>query len=202
MPHPLLALAGADDRADDEESALIARARSGDGRAFSQLVAPHLGMLYRVAARAARSPALAEDAVQETLELLHRRLERFQAGTSFKAFAAGIAVRRARTLLRAEARRSQREAASFAGEEPPTPAELAVEQELARRVRDVLAGLPEKRQRVALLRLDAGLGYREIAEAVGTTEGSARVLVHHVVRELEEKLADLLDGRTSDVAGT
>lgn len=196
MPHPLTVLAGASGAA-DRESALVLRARDGDGRAFSELVSPHLGMLYRVAARAARNPSLAEDAVQETLEVIHRRLSVFRPGTSFKAFAAGIAVRRARTLLRAEARRQKREANSMLGEAPPSPADLLVAEETARRIRAVVAALPAKRQRIALLRLDAGLGYGEIAEAVGTTEGSARVLVHHVLRELSDQLADVIGKETS-----
>ena len=62
--------------------------------------------------------------------------------------------------------------------------------------------MPEKRQRVVLLRLDAGLGYSEIASAVGTTEGSARVLVHHALRDLHEMLRDLVDAETSDEVGT
>lgn len=182
------------------EAELVRRVRAGEGQAFRELVSPHLAMLYRVAARATRNPALAEDAVQETLEILHRSLGEYEPGTSFRAFAASIAARRARTLLRAEVRRARREVSSLPGTTPATPAELAEAEQMAERVREVIAGLPEKRQKIALLRLDAGLGYREIAEAVGSTEGSARVLVHHVLRELEEKLADLLEERKPDVA--
>jgi RNA polymerase sigma-70 factor (ECF subfamily) len=61
-------------------------------------------------------------------------------------------------------------------------------------VRDALALLPEKRRAVAMLRLDAELSYAEIAQAVGTTEGSARVLVHMALKELREQLADLVQG--------
>lgn len=174
-----------------EEATLLRDAIAGDGRAFRNLVAPHVSMLFRVAARAAGSRALAEDAVQETLEVLHRRLADFKPGTSFKAFAAGIAVRRARTLLRSEIRRRKREGSTSLGETPATPLDLALVEETTHAIREVISALPAKRQRVALLRLDAGLGYREIAEAVGTTEGSARVLVHHTLRELSEKLAHL-----------
>src|SRR5450755_1029795 len=86
------------------EAELLERARRGDGLAFASLVRPHLALMYRVAARVARNPSLAEDAVQETLEILHVKLGRYEAGTSFKSFVAAVAVRRARTLLRAEQR--------------------------------------------------------------------------------------------------
>ena len=177
------------------ETALLSLARSGDGRAFAKLVGPHLGLLYRVAMRATGSRPLAEDAVQETLELVHRRLSRYTPGTSFRSFVAGIAVGRARTLLRAERRRRRREAGVSAGEPPPTPADWIAAEEMARRVREALATLPAKRQRVVLLRLDAGLGYAAIAEAVGTTEGSARVLVHHALRHLAEQLGEVMGSR-------
>jgi RNA polymerase sigma-70 factor (ECF subfamily) len=176
-----------------KEADLVARALEGDGQAFASLVGPHLELLHRITARATGDQAIAEDAVQEALEIVHRRLGRYRPGTSFKAFVASVAVRRARTLLRAELRRSRRESAAASGEKPSTPAELLAAEEIANRIRGALAELPEKRQRVVLLRLDAGLGYAEIAAAVGTTEGAARVLVHHALRDLNERLHDLME---------
>jgi len=175
-----------------EEPALLDRARGGDGAAFATLVTPYLGLLYRVAMRATGNPSTAEDAVQETLEIVYRSLGRYRPGTSFKAFVAKTAVRRARTLLRSEMRRRHREQAAPAREAPSTPADAFEAEEARARIRTALSRLPQKRQRVAMLRLDAGLGYREIADAVGTTEGSARVLVHHALTSLAGELADLL----------
>jgi RNA polymerase sigma-70 factor (ECF subfamily) len=63
----------------------------------------------------------------------------------------------------------------------------------AHRVRDALSKLPEKRRAAAMLRLDGGMSYAEIADAVGTTEGSARVLVHLAMKELRTQLSDLVD---------
>jgi RNA polymerase sigma-70 factor, ECF subfamily len=176
----------------------VERARTGDAAAFAALVKPHLGLLYRIAARAAGNPALAEDAVQEALALVHRRLHRFRAGASFKAFVAAIAAKRARTLLRSERRRKAREVLDSRNDAPPTPADWAAASDMARTVSSVLAALPAKRQRVLLLRLDGGLSYEEIAQTVGTTEGSARVLVHLALRELEERLAPHREPRKPD----
>src|SRR5579871_2134985 len=182
------------------EARLVKRALEGDGRAFATLLEPHLGVLYRIAARAAGNPSLAEDAVQEALEIVHRQLARYVPGTSFRAFVAAVAVRRARTLLRAELRRSRREATAPDAVRPATPGDLYAAEETARRIRSALSAMPEKRQRVVLLRLDAGLGYAEIASAVGTTEGSARVLVHHALRDLHDELRDLVDGEPGNAA--
>jgi RNA polymerase sigma-70 factor, ECF subfamily len=176
------------------EHELVARALDGDGRAFASLVEAHLPMLYRIAARACGSRTLAEDAVQEALTLAYQRLDRYQPGTSLRAFLATYAVRQAHTMIRSERRRRAREESSDQPERIPGPAELVRAAQVAARVRVALAKMPEKRRAAALLRLDAELSYDEIAEAVGSTEGSARVLVHMALKELRAELADALTG--------
>ncbi len=172
------------------EQELIARALDGDGRAFASLVQPHLGMLYRIATRACGDRALAEDAVQEALTVVHRELRRYEPGTSLKAFLAAVAVRKAHTLLRSERRRRVREDASAVPEALPGPADLVSAGQTAERIRVALAAMPKKRREAALLRLDAGMSYEEIARAVGSTEGSVRVLVHLALKELRERLGE------------
>jgi RNA polymerase sigma-70 factor (ECF subfamily) len=173
------------------EHELIDRALDGDGRAFQTLVQPHLGMLYRIAARACGDRALAEDAVQEALTIAYQKLGRYQPGTSLKAFLAAIAARQAQTLLRGERRRHARETVAEAPEPIAGPAEALNAERLAERIRGALASMPKKRREVALMRLDGDLSYAEIAANVGSTEGSARVLVHLALRELREKLLDV-----------
>ncbi len=176
------------------EHELIRRALEGDGTAYAELVKPHLSMLYRVAARKCGSTSLAEDAVQEALTLAYKQLSRYQPGTNFKAFLASIAVKRAHTLIRGERRRRAREDASDSPQLAPNPAQLLAAERTRARIQEVLDALPEKRRHAALLRLDAGLSYAEIAEAVGTTEGSARVLVHMALKQLKAELKDTLEG--------
>lgn len=181
------------------EHELLNRALSGDGRAFQSLVEPHLAMLYRITSRACGDRALSEDAVQEALTLAFTRLGSYRAGTSLKAFLATIAVKRARTLLRSERRRRGYEEKSRESERVPEPAELLETEQSARAIRAALAAMPDKRREVALLRLDANLSYAEIAAALGTTEGSARVLAHLALTELKNRLASELDTPNSDL---
>ncbi len=180
-----------------QELITLQRALEGDGQAFAALVSPHLARLHRVAQRACGDPVLAEDAVQEALTLVYERLARYRPGTSFKAFVTAIAVKRAHSLMRSERRRRDRERASarpatWAAADARLDAERA-----AVRVREALAAMPEKRREVAILRLDGGLSYAEIAEATGTTAGSARVLVHKAVKQLRGLLADVLGDRAA-----
>lgn len=175
------------------EHELIERALAGDGQAFASLVAPHLSMLYRVAMRACGNPALAEDAVQEALTVAYQKLNRYEPDTSLKSFLAACAMRKAQTLLRGERRRQKREEAADLPEQLAGPASVSRAKQTATRIREVLESLPEKRRAAALLRLDAGLSYSEIATALDTSEGSARVLVHMALKQLREALSDLVE---------
>jgi RNA polymerase sigma-70 factor, ECF subfamily len=175
---------------------------AGDHQAFAALVGPHLPMLYRVAARGC-GHTMAEDAVQDTLTIAFQKLSIYRPGTSLKSWLASIAAQRAWTSLRGEIRRRQREQAADVSEQPSTPEQNVRANQLAERVNSALAKLPEKRRLAATMRLDAGLSYTEIAEAIGSTEGSARVLVHMALKSLREELADVMDGTgpQANVAG-
>jgi RNA polymerase sigma-70 factor (ECF subfamily) len=180
----------------DAEIERLRAALDGDGRAFAALVSPHLPMLYRVAAREARNEALAEDAVQEALVIVHDRLDRYQPGTSLKAWLAAIVVNRARTLARGERRRVAREEVAQAPQPLPSPTAQVDASDLADRVRAALDTLPPKRRQAAILRLDGGMSHGEIADAMGSTEGSVRVLVHLAMKTLRQVL-----GQTSHEGG-
>lgn len=171
-----------------EERQLVARALAGDGAGFAQLVRPHLPMLLRVAARAGRDPQLAEDAVQEALTIAARELSSYQPGTSLRAWLARIAATRAMTLVRSESRRRARHDAAPMPTQPDDPEALLIGQRLAGQIAAALDRLPEKRRLAALLRLDGGLSYAEIAEAIDSTETSARALVHLAVKALRAEL--------------
>jgi len=174
---------------DAVEGQLVDAALAGDGGAFSRLVRPHLAMLFRIASRCCGGDAaLAEDAVQETLTLAYERLHTYTPGTSLKAFLAAIASRRAHTLLRAERRRKVREEVAAAPQASATPEQVATAEQTRATVMAVLDKMPRKRREAALLRLEGGMSYAEIAAAMGSTEGSTRVLVHLALKELKAAL--------------
>lgn len=170
------------------EEELLARIKKGDGQAFGQLVSPHLGMLYRVAARTTRDDALAEDAVQEALLIAHRQIDRYHPGTSLRAYLAAIAVRRSLTLVRGEVRRRARERQANGPSNGASAEETVTAEHLRERLAQGLARLPTKRREAVIMRLDTGLTHAEIADALGSTERSVRVLVHLGLKELKEHL--------------
>ena len=71
-----------------------------------------------------------------------------------------------------------------------TPLEVVQGRQTAARIDAILAAMPEKRRMAAMLRLDAGLEYAEIAAAIESTEESARALVYLAVKTLRRDLRD------------
>ena len=54
------------------------------------------------------------------------------------------------------------------------------------RLAEGVARLPRMQREVFLLRAQQGLEYEEIAAALGTSAGAARVHYHHAVKRLKE----------------
>ena len=168
---------------------LLSAARAGDGCAYRALVEPHLPALYRVASRMSGCATLAEDVVQETLTIAYQKLGEFRPEAPFRSYLMAVAVKRARTLARSERRRLVRESKSSKPQFDASPEEALSGRRSATLVQDALRTMPEKRRRAVVLRLDAGMSYREIADVMGSSEGSARVLVHMALKELKAVLA-------------
>src|SRR5205809_487201 len=84
--------------------------------------------------------------------------------------------------------------AAWRGGDEPAAAELvrrharAVAGEAERRLVAGLERLPRMQREVFLLRAQQGFEYEEIAAALGTTPGAARVHYHHAVRRLKEHM--------------
>lgn len=173
------------------DATLIARAQAGDGEAFSRLVRPILPSLYRVAARLA-GRAGAEDAAQEALTLAWERIHKLRPGTPFAAFVFGFAMKRAATNARGERRRKVREDTAGADDpaRPPRPDEVIKARALQEAISEGLLKLPKKRREAVVMRLDGSLTDKDIAAALGSTEGSIRVLVHQGLRALEDHLRE------------
>jgi RNA polymerase sigma-70 factor (ECF subfamily) len=127
-----------------------------------------------------------DDLVQETFFRAFRRLDGWRGEASFRSWLFAIASNALRDEYR---RRKGRQMLSIEDRDLPDAADPHADltaAETAERLRQGVAALPRLQREVFLLRSQQGTGYVEIAAALGTTPGAARVHYHHAVKRLKE----------------
>lgn len=171
---------------EQSDAALVAAYRAGDERAAAELVGRHAGAIGRFLYASGAGHSDVEDLVQETLFRAFRRVDTWRGEASFRSWLFTIAG----NLLRDEYRKQKgRQLISIEDRDLPDRADPESEVlagEAERRVRDGLSTLPRLQREVFLLRAQEGKEYEDIAAALGTTPGAARVHYHHAVKRLKE----------------
>jgi RNA polymerase sigma-70 factor (ECF subfamily) len=174
-------------RSDDAiDAALIARWKAGDQRAASELVVRHASALARFAASSGARDDI-DELVQDTFVRAFASLDGFRGESSFRTWLFTIERRLLLDRRRAERRRpSGEELHEDAVATSSNALDDVVAGEAEARVRQAIDRLTPTQRDVFLLRVTEGLSYREIAGALGTTEGAARVHYHNAMRAIKE----------------
>lgn len=171
--------------AEDEDLARRVLARDPDafGRLFDKYGAPILGYLTRMVG----CRETAEDLLQETMIRVHGRIEDYRERGRFRAWIFRIATNQAIThLRRARLERSSREILSreVAVQVEPSAIRLLEGREEADRIERAILRLPDEMRSVLLLRVDRGLGMREIAEILRVPAGTVKSRLHYAIERL------------------
>ena len=177
----------------DDDVALVLAAATGDVAAQERLWRVHLDAVHRVCASQLRQHD-AEDAVADTF------IEAFRVGASFdpargtvRAWLLGIAVNQVRRRWRVDRRiastlarvqvRDRRDAAGA------DHADRVIARADAARIRTALAQLPDADRLVLVTQAAGDLLPPELADALGTTPGAAKVRLHRARSRLAALLA-------------
>lgn len=189
-----------------DESALLAALRAGDEQAFMQLVEAYTPGMRRLALTFVRTPAVADDVVQEAWLGVLRGLDRFEGRAALKTWIYRIVANIARTRAVREARSAP--FSSFGDEpsvdpdrfaggdwaEPPEPWRAVLESEARALVDRAIAELPGQQRQVIQLRDIEGWSAEEVCNVLELSETNQRVLLHRarskVRAALEEYLGD------------
>ena len=86
--------------AGEDESALIAAAKSGNAQAFEALIARHRQRILAIALRRARVRQDAEDIMQQTFQKAFLHLHQFEGRSSFSTWLTRVAINEAQMLHR------------------------------------------------------------------------------------------------------
>jgi RNA polymerase sigma-70 factor (ECF subfamily) len=176
---------GEDDRGDLE---LIARWKAGDQAAATKLVERHSPALARFAVSSgARSDV--EELVQDTFVRAFNSLDGFRGESSFRTWL--FTIERRLLLDRIRADRRRRDRVEIQESDAVTEFDALdglVADEMAGKLQHAVKRLSPTQRQVFTLRVAEGMSYKDIAEAVGTTEGAARVHYHNAMRSVKEFL--------------
>jgi len=161
---------------------LIEAARGGDTEALVSLIAIAQPDIRRYAARNCRAADI-DDAVQETLLLLYRRLGTLRVATSFSAWLFAVARRACLRLLR----RSAGMADGSADDAEMRLVHLKPE-DIRLDLSRAIQSLPDHYREVIPLRDIEELSIDEIAEALALTRESVKARIHRARLMIREYL--------------
>jgi RNA polymerase sigma-70 factor, ECF subfamily len=177
----------ADDQTDLD---LIGRWKAGDQRAATLLVERHADALARFAASVGARGDV-EEVVQDTFVRAFSSLDSFRAESSLRTWLFTIARRLLLDRRRSERRRGEQVEVQDGDVATAFDAlDTVVAEETRHRMRDAMEQLTPTQKEVFTLRVSEGLSYKDIADAVGSTEGAARVHYHNAMRAIKEFLDD------------
>jgi RNA polymerase sigma-70 factor, ECF subfamily len=156
---------------------------------FSELYRTHLKDVYSYAYYRVGNHHDAEDLTEQTFLQAYRHFARAQReahGRPLRPWLIRIAHNLAANLYRD---RSRKPASPIDDTEPitalHTTEELVEGRDELAQVLDAVQRLPDDRREALIMRFALGMDNREIARALGRTDGATKVLVHRAIKQLE-----------------
>jgi RNA polymerase sigma-70 factor, ECF subfamily len=156
---------------------------------FAELYRAHLRDVYSYAYYRVGNHHDAEDLTEQTFLQAYRHFERAQReskGRPLRPWLIRIAHNLAANLYRD---RSRKPAAPIEDTQPisamHTTEELVEGRDRLGRVLDAVGRLPDDRREALIMRFALGMDNREIARALGRSDGATKVLIHRAIKQLE-----------------
>jgi RNA polymerase sigma-70 factor (ECF subfamily) len=182
----------------DSTLSLLTRAKTGDSQALDDLAARYLPLLTRWARGrlppGARDLADTSDLVQETLVQVFKKIEGFEyrGVGAFQAYLRQAVMNRIRNELRRAGRQPPREELDEKqADDRPSPLEEAIGSEMVELYEAALQRLSPKERELIIARVELGLTYAEIAEALTMPSAdAARMAVARALVRLAEEMRE------------
>ena len=157
---------------------------------FAELYRTHLRDVYSYAYYRVGDHHDAEDLTEQTFLQAYRHFERAQResdGRPLRPWLIRIAHNLAANLYRDRSRKPQ----SPIDESTPlaalhTTEELVEGRDELARILEGIDQLPDDRREALIMRFALGMDNREIARALGRSDGATKVLIHRAIKQLEQ----------------
>jgi RNA polymerase sigma-70 factor (ECF subfamily) len=153
-----------------------------DPCAFEQLVSCHMKPAVGVARQILSDHALAEDAVQESFLRVVRKRHQYVPGNPFSSWFYRIVRNVCMDMLR----KSNREKEAI--EKVPVLRKSDSRRADSREIPELLAVLARSDRDVLVLRIVHGLGFRDVAAALGISEEAAKKRAQRALRRLRARM--------------
>jgi RNA polymerase sigma-70 factor (ECF subfamily) len=170
-----------------DEAALIARAQSGDTRAFEALYREHVDRVYGLCLRMTGNVGEAEDCAQEAFIQAWKKLARFRGDSAFGTWMHRIAVNAVLGRIRKSKREQDR--IQVAAETNTSPASIGDSGDL-RDLSDAIDRLPEGARHVFVLNAVYGYSHQESSDMLGIAVGTTKAQLHRARRLLAQQLKE------------
>ncbi len=177
-----------------EPASLDPAAKAELDRAFEDLYRAHLRDVYSYACYRIGDPHDAEDLTEQAFLQAYRHFDRARResdGRPLRPWLIRIAHNLASNYYRDRSRRPQTslETADPIAARHGTEAIVEGREEL-RQVMAHLDHLSDDRRDALIMRFALGMDNREIARALGRSDGATKVLIHRAIKQLEEEMSD------------
>jgi RNA polymerase sigma-70 factor (ECF subfamily) len=183
----------------EEDIQLVARARSGDERAYRALLQKYERAVFSICLRMVRNRDEASDLSQESFIKVFHSLDRYNPQYAFSSWLFKITSNLCIDHIR------KRRITTFGMDDPidgekgeiqrqyessePNPEETYIRGEKVRRLEDAIAALPEHYRIMLVLRHQEDLSYEEIADTLSIPLGTVKARIHRA----REMLKGILD---------
>ena len=188
----------------DPDAVLMLRVKRGDRAAFTELVDKYQQPVMNLVYRTLHDEAEAEDLAQTVFLQVYKSAQRYESRAKFSTWLFTIArnlclneIRRrsrhpAESIEEAHAEHEDQPRQQYEDKSQIAPPEKLLHGELAQKIEEALAGLPENQRTAILLCRQDELSYEEIAEILDCSLSATKSLIHRGRETLKEKLKPYL----------
>jgi RNA polymerase sigma-70 factor, ECF subfamily len=191
-----------------DDLTLVKRVRNGDQRAFKLLVERYQRKVYAVALGMLKDKEEAMDVSQEAFVKVYKYLDHFKGDSSFYTWLYRITVNICIDVIRKRAGAggepvefdetqaldlSQANIGALGSRLGTNPQKSALRRELADKIQEALATVPEKHRAILLLREIEGMSYEELSRTLDIPKGTVMSRLFHARTKVQKILSEYLD---------
>lgn len=191
-----------------DDLTLVKRVRNGDQRAFKLLVERYQRKVYAVALGMLKDREEAMDVSQEAFVKVYKYLDHFKGDASFYTWLYRITANICIDIIRKRAGAggeavefdetmpmdvSQANIGALGSRLGTNPQKSALRRELAEKIQEALAAVPEKHRAILLLREVEGMSYEDLSRTLDIPKGTVMSRLFHARAKVQKILSQYLE---------